>query len=519
MEHPLVLTFDIGTQSARCLLVNETGGFEDMVQQKYETPYVSKQPGWAEQRPDFYFDAIADLSKKLLARNRDKLDRLIAVSLTCIRDTVLCLDSDNRPLRDIILWLDERQADDKGQLPPLKSALFSLVGMGEPARILFRATAANWLMQNEPDLWANTAKYVMLPAYLHYRLTGVLVDSVANMIGHMPFDYKNRRWMKENDLSRCVCNVPQNKLCDLVPSGEAIGPITEEASARTGIPAGLPLIAAGSDKGCETLGLSVVHPDRAAVSFGTTATLQMAVKDYFEPQPFMPAYPAVPNDLYNPEFEVFRGFWMLSWFIEQFGAADRREADKRGISTEQYLDEQIEAIPPGCDGLLLQPFWTPGITNPNARGAIVGFADYHTRYRLYRAMIEGVCLELYHGLSTMEKRSKQAVLALYAGGGGARSNVVCQIAADVFGLPVSRIQTHEASTIGAAMVAFVAQGVFSDYDDAIAHMVQMKETFAPSAENHEVYMNYYKAAYTKLPGRLHPVEKALAAIRNRRTDQ
>ena len=61
MEHPLVLTFDIGTQSARCLLVNETGGFEDMVQQKYETPYVSKQPGWAEQRPDFYFDAIADL--------------------------------------------------------------------------------------------------------------------------------------------------------------------------------------------------------------------------------------------------------------------------------------------------------------------------------------------------------------------------------------------------------------------------------------------------------------------------
>ena len=517
MEHPLVLTFDIGTQSARCLLVNEAGIFEDLIQKKYETPYFSKQPGWAEQTPDFYFDAIAELSKKLLQRNRDKLERLIAVSLTCIRDTVLCLDKDNRPLRDIILWLDERQADDKGQIPPFKSALFSLVGMGESVRILFRATAANWLMQNEPELWANTAKYVMLPAYLHYKLTGILVDSVANMIGHVPFDYKNRCWMKESGLTRCVCDVPKEKLCDLVPSGETIGPITKEASERTGIPAGLPLIAAGSDKGCETLGLSVVHPDRAAVSFGTTATLQMAVKDYFEPQPFMPAYPAVPNDLYNPEFEVFRGFWMLSWFIEQFGAADKREADKRGISTEQYLDEQIKAIEPGSGGLLLQPFWTPGITNPNARGAIVGFADYHTRYHLYRAIIEGICLELYHGLSTMEKRSKQTVLALYAGGGGARSDVVCQIAADVFGLPVSRIQTHEASAIGAAMVAFVSQGVFSDYDDAIAHMVQQKDTFAPSQEAHSVYRDYYEAVYSKLPPRLKPIEKAIAETNRRNT--
>ena len=93
------------------------------------------------------------------------------------------------------------------------------------------------------------------------------------------------------------------------------------------------------------------------------------------------------------------------------------------------------------------------------------------------------------------------------------------MAADLFGLPVSRIQTHEASAIGAAMVAFVAQGVFADYDDAIAHMVQMKDTFAPDPENHEIYMDYYHAVYAKLPGRLHPVEKALAAIRNRRTMQ
>lgn len=95
MEQSLVLTFDVGTQSARCLLVNESGGFEDKEQKKYKVPYLSKQPGWAEQTPDFYFNIIAEMSKKVIERNADKLDRITAVCLTCIRDTVLCLDKDN----------------------------------------------------------------------------------------------------------------------------------------------------------------------------------------------------------------------------------------------------------------------------------------------------------------------------------------------------------------------------------------------------------------------------------------
>ena len=259
MEQSLVLTFDVGTQSARCLLVNESGDFEDKEQQKYKVPYLSKQPGWAEQTPDFYFNIIAEMSKKVIERNADKLDRITAVCLTCIRDTVLCLDKDKRPLRDIILWLDEREADEDGQIPAAKRALFSLVGMGESVDMIYRASTGNWIMQNEPEIWAKTDKYVMLPSYLNYLLTGELKDSVANMIGHVPFDYKNRRWMKPGALTRCVCNVPSEKLCELVPSGEVIGKITKDASEKTGIPMGLPLIATGSDKGCETIGMSVVN--------------------------------------------------------------------------------------------------------------------------------------------------------------------------------------------------------------------------------------------------------------------
>ncbi len=515
MSDSLVLTFDIGTQSARALLVRPDGSFADMEQKKYEQPYFSKQPGWAEQKPDFYFETMAALSKALLARNESETDKIIAVTLTCIRDTVLCLDKDRQPLRDIILWLDKRRAHYQKNFPFYKTALFRLVGMGEAVKDIFRITAANWLMQNEPDIWAKTDKYVLLPTYLNYKLAGNLIDSTANMIGHIPFDYKKRQWQGPHALSRCVSDVPAEKLCKLVPSGTVIGAITPQSSELTGIPAGLPLIATGSDKGCETLGLSVIHPYQAAVSFGTTATLQMAVREYFEPQKFMPAYPAVPNDMYNPEFEVFRGFWMLSWFIDQFGAADKMEAEKCGISTEQLLDARIRDIEPGCGGLLLQPFWTAGITNPNAKGTIVGFSEYHTRYHLYRAIIEGICMELYHGLQTMEKRSGKKVTELYAGGGGAKSAIVCQITADLFGLPVKRIQTHEASAVGASMAAFLAMGTFKDYEDAIAHMVQEKDVFRPDEDNHRRYMAFYNKAYALLSDKLEPIDKNIVNLLKR----
>lgn len=517
MENPLVLTFDVGTQSARALLVKSDGTFEDMCQEKFSEPYYSINPGWAEQRADFYYDRICILARKLLERNADKKDRIIAVTLTTIRDTAICLDKDNKPLRDIIVWLDKRLAAYKNHSFGIgKEMIFKLVGMGRATKKIYRASAVNWIMQNEPEIWAKTKKFVMLPTYLNYKLTGNLTDSVANMIGHIPFNYKDRVWMKPSELTSCIYDIPRDKLCKLVPSGEMIGTIKKDISDFTGIPEGLPLIATGSDKGCETLGLSVVKETQAALSFGTTATIQFATKKYIEPQKFMPAYPAIPNDMYNPEIEIFRGYWLLSWFVKEFAAEERIEAQKLGCAPEMLLDKQIERIAPGCDGLMLQPFWTSGIMNPDSLGAVLGFSDFHTRAHLYRAIIEGLDFELYHALNKMEKRSGLKIEELFVGGGGAKSDIVCKITADIFGLPVKRTQTHEASSIGASMVAFIATGVFKSYDDAIEHMVRVKDTFMPDAHNHELYENLYKKAYSKIENKLEPINKAILKIYKRR---
>ena len=516
MGNPLVLTFDIGTQSARCLLVRPDGSFADSCQIKYEEPYFSKHPGWAEQRPDFYYDHICKLGKTVCGRNAALLPDVIAVTLTVIRDTVLCLDKDNRPLRDIILWLDKRQADFNDPFPLTAKLLFKLVGMTEKTKIIYRATAANWIMQHEPEIWKNTAQFVMLPTYLNYKMTGVLKDAEANMIGHVPFDNKLRTWKPKSDITRCVHDIEPEKLCSLVRSGEVIGHITKEFAEKSGIPEGLPLIATGSDKGCETLGLSVVESNKAALSFGTTATIQMAVKKYFEPQPYMPAYPAVPNDLYNPEIEIYRGFWLLSWFIKEFGAKEKAEAEKLGCAPEQLLDKAIENIPAGCEGLMLQPYWTPGIVSSASRGAVIGWSDYHTHLHFYRSIIEGIGFELYYSLKKMEQRSGLKIDELFVGGGGARSDVVCQITADIFDLPVKCIQTYEASSIGASMVAFISRGVFKDYDEAIKSMVHVTRTYTPRAKEHATYMALYDTAYRKILLRLEPIYRQIIEITQRR---
>ncbi len=511
MGEPLVLTFDVGTQSMRAMLINRRGEIVGQTRQVYPEPYVSRNPNWAEQRPEYYFEMLCTAARALREKCPVSFEDAVCAALTVFRDSVLCLDRAGRPLRDCILWMDQRKVKNPRPVPANRMLLFDLVGMHDTIDLLNRTCMCNWIAENEPEIWAKTDKYVMLSTYLNLRLTGKLVDSWASQIGHIPFDYKNRTWDK-NGLTRCLYDIPQEKLCDLVPSGAVIGAVTAEASAASGIPEGLPLIATGSDKGCETLGLGVVGEDQAALSFGTSCTVQFASRKYFEPSPFMPAYPAVPNDLYNAEVQLWRGYWMLTWFKSNFAADEVRQAGELGCSAEELLNRRLGDVPAGCDGLMVLPHWTPGLATPGARGAMIGFSDVHTKYHVYRAIIEGLNFGLMDGLYGMEKQSGQKIRRLYAGGGGSRSDEICQITANMFGLPVSRVQTHEACALGAAMCAFVALGEFPSYQAAIEGMVRVRDSFQPDAGEHALYQELYEQVFRKYYKTLSPLHRRLAAL-------
>lgn len=517
MNNPLVLTFDLGTQSMRAMLVDKKGNIVDNATKKYERPYISRNPGWAEQRPDFYYDALKETSERLLDRNRQKINDIISVTITTIRDTALCLDENNEPLRDIILWLDKRETKSSPIISFAKKTVFNLVGVHDVIEMQYRQAVCNWIMENQPEIWDKTAKYVMISSYMNYKLTGNLIDTYTNMIGHIPMDYKNHKWYKKNQgITRFLFDVPESKLVDLINPGEEIGRITKQVSKETLIPEGIPLIATGSDKACETLGLSVIHDNQAALSFGTTATVQFASKKYFEPLPFAPSYPFVIDGMYNAEIQIYRGYWMISWFKREFAKKEMFEAKELGCSAEELLNKHLKDIPAGCDGLVLQPYWGPGVSTPNARGAIVGFSDVHTRAHIYRAIIEGIGFALIEGLNSMEKRGKVKIDEIYVGGGGSQSDEICQITADMFGLKVKRIQTHETCGLGSSMIAFVAKKEFESYEEAINSMCHDTDIFEPNMDIHKVYKHLYNDVYCKIYDRLQPLYKKIKTFTKRR---
>lgn len=505
MKKEIVLTFDIGTQSMRGMFVDKKGNILEFEQIKYENPYFSKYPGWAEQKPNFYFDVLCQISKTLAQKYPDRMKEVLAVSITTIRDSVLCLDKDKKPLRDIILWLDKRECENKLKIPWHKKIIFKLAGMLDVVCMQYKQSVCNYIMEKEPEIWEKTDKYVMLSTYMNYLLTGKLVDSYTNQIGHVPYDYENNCWVKGKSLTRFLFDVPYKKLCDLVDPGEVIGTISREVSEKTMIPEGIEFIVSGSDKACETLGLSVITKDKAAISLGTTATLHFMTPKFFEPIKYAPAYPAVMKGYYNTEAQIYRGYWMITWFKKEFAAKECMQAKDLGISPEYLLNKYLASVPPGSDGLILQPYWTPGIANPNSRGSIIGFSDIHTRIHIYRAIIEGIDFSLYDSLLTMQRKGKQKIKEIYVAGGGSQSNEICQITANIFGLPIKRIQTHEVAGLGSSIVTFVSKGIYKSYEEAVANMVREKDVFEPNMKEHVIYEKIYKEIYCKVNSKLEPL--------------
>ena len=307
-KNPLVLTIDFGTQSVRTALINKQGQIVDLVKVGYApAPYFSKQSGFAEQNPDFYYDHMLNSLKELCKKNKDKLDAIIGATIACFRDTSVQLDKDNKPLRDSILWLDQRMAKASEKMPFGYNLIFNLVGMGDTIKLNRSRTAAHWIKENEPEIWEKVEHYVNISTYLTYKLTGALVDSSASVTGHYPINFKSRKWYKEGALKGVVFGIPNRMLPDLKQPGEVLGTIQDELAELVGLPKGIKLYASGSDKACETLGLGALSNEIGAISYGTACTIEVSNQKYHEPEPFLPAYPAAVPNWYNMEVQVYRG--------------------------------------------------------------------------------------------------------------------------------------------------------------------------------------------------------------------
>ena len=508
----IVLVFDIGTQSTRALLINNAGEILGKTKKRHEPPYFSKDTDYAEQRADFYYERLCEAARELKEEHREKWEQAEAVSITTIRDTPVCVDKDGRPLRNAFLWLDNRNAQGRPKFSNMTRLMLKGIGMEKTADMQYRKSRCNWVMEKEPEIWEKTDKFLFISGYLIFRLTGNMADSAAGLVGHVPYDHRERSWQKKSALTRPVFDIPDEKLCRVVETGELLGRITGQAAKDTGMKEGLPVIASGSDKACEILGLGCISKEKAAISFGTTATVTFTTNQYVEPERFIPPYASIIKGHFNPEIEIYRGYWLVSWFKKEFAQKETARAMDLGISAEELLNKRLEEIPAGCDGLILQPYFTPNTTMPTAKGAMIGFSDIHTRIHIYRAIIEGVNFALLDGMRLLEKQSGHEFQEIYVGGGGAQSDEICQITANMFGLPVMRTQTYEVSGIGSAMACFVGMKEFKDYEEAVKHMVRTKDIFKPDETQHERYRVLYTDIFKNIYGRLSPLYERLHEI-------
>lgn len=508
-----VLAIDNGTQSVRALLFDQDGNLAGKGKQPIE-PYFSDHPGWAEQHPEYYWEALGQACRQLWATTEVLPEQVLGLTVTTQRGTVVNVDRSGQPLRPAILWLDQRHARIDSKIAGPWGWLFKAMGL-EPTVRRFREKAqANWLVQNQPEIWQQTHKFLLLSGYLNYRLTGHFRDSVGSQVGYLPFDFKKLRWAGPRDWRWKALPIKPEQLPELVLPGEKLGELTGEAATHLGLPAGLPVLAAASDKACEILGSGGNAPHIACMSYGTTATINTTHRRYLEAIPWMPPYPSAIPGAYCAEVMIYRGFWMVSWFKKEFGLREQRIARERGIEPEVLFDELVSQVPPGSMGLTLQPYWSPGVRDPGpeAKGAIIGFGDVHTRAHIYRAILEGLAYGLREGRERIERRGGVRIEKLRVSGGGSQSDLALQLTADIFNLPVERPHTYEASGLGAAIDAMVGLGVHPDFETAIARMTRVGQTFQPNPEAVRIYDRLYREVYTRMYKQLRPLYQSIRAI-------
>jgi sugar (pentulose or hexulose) kinase len=513
MTKDILLAIDNGTQSVRVLLFDLQGNLLDKVRIPID-PYFSEKPGWAEQHPEYFWSKLCEACQKLWETSEIPKNAIAGISITTQRGTVINVDKQGDPLRPAMVWLDQRRTEGLNPIGGFWGIAFKLAGMSETAAYLQAEAEANWISSYQPEIWEKTYKYLYLSGYLTWKLTDRYIDSVACQVGYMPFDYKGLDWAKPWDWKWKAVPMDPKLFPELAHPGEILGEVTQQAAKETGLPKSLPVIAAAADKACEVIGAGCLEPHIGCLSYGTTATINTTHEKYVEVIPLIPPFPAAVPGSYSLELQVYRGFWMVSWFKDEFAHLEQRIADERGIEPEELFDELVNSVEPGSMGLVLQPYWSPGlkIPGPEAKGAIIGFGDVHTRAHFYRAILEGLAYALREGKERSERRSGVSITELRVSGGGSQSNAAMQITADIFGLPTARPHLFETSGLGASIDLAVGLGLHPDFSTAVKEMTRVGDVFQPNPRNRDIYDGLYSRVYRQMYKRLKPLYDEIRGI-------
>jgi len=504
MTDGLILAIDLGTTGCKATLFDPQGQVAGTAYEEY--PIIHPRPDWAEQDPHTWWQAVCRTVTRLPERSR-----VIAVSVTSQREGLVPVDASGQPLSNCIIWMDKRtivQCETIRQAIN-ERALFGITGLRlDPA---FSLAKLLWIREHQPEVYARAHKFLQAGDYLLARLSGRFASEHSIASRTMLLDIRRRAWSA--DLVGRF-GISEALLPDLFEPGTALGPLRPSAAAELGLPASALVVTGGGDQQTNAIGAGAVRSGSASVGIGTATAPSVTIDEpIFDPQLRVPCCCAAIPGKWEFEPPLWTTGVLLRWFRDQFGAGEVDAARARGVDPYELLTAEAAEAPAGSDGLITLPYFMGAgapYWNAHARGVLFGLSLGHTRAHVIRSLLEAVAYEILLNLEAIEALG-WPLDSLYLTGGGARSALWQEIIADVTGKRVLLPATEGTPSLGAAVLAAVAVGLYPDVLTAAAAMTRTSRELEPNRAHRELYRQYY-AVYREAYQGLVPAFRLLSQV-------
>lgn len=486
----LYIGVDLGTSAVKLLLMNGNGKIEKIVSREY--PLFFPHPGWSEQNPMDWWDAVQDGLKELV-RDCDK-SLVAGISFGGQMHGLVILDEKDQVIRPAILWNDGRTTKECDYLNDVIGKETLSKYTGNISFTGFTAPKVLWVKEKEPENFARISKIMLPKDYIAYMLSGSFCTDVSDASGMLLFDVKNKIWSKE---MMEICGVKEEQLAKIYESYEVVGTLKPELASLFGLSDTVKIVAGAGDNAAAAVGTGTVGNNVCNISIGTSGTVFIS-NDSFK----------VDKNNALHSFAHADGNYHLMGCMLSAGSCSKWWMEEI-LGTKEYAKEEKEVKRLGENHVYFLPYLMgerSPLNDPYARGTFVGMTMDTTRTDMTQAVLEGVAfairdsLEVVKSLGIEISRSKLC-------GGGAKSPLWRKMFANILNIELDLIESEEGPGYGGAILAAVACGEYATVEEAAEKLVKVVDTVKPDPE----LVAKYEAKYQKFK-QIYPATKELFKI-------
>ncbi|MBL8021727.1 MAG: FGGY-family carbohydrate kinase [Leptospirales bacterium] len=506
-ENAFVLAIDLGTSGPKVALVARNGRV--IASEIEETRLILLEGGGAEQDPADWWNGISRACKRLMAGRPDA--RIEAVAVTAQWSGTVPVDEAGYPLLNSIIWMDSRGSKQIEKLNDgiLKAEGYALSKLWKFVRLTAGAPAHSgkdslahilYIKEEMPEVYARTFKFLEPKDYLNLKITGKFAASFDSIALHWVTDNRNINSIDYHPSLLALAGIPRDKLPDLGKATDILGTVQPDAAADLGIPAGVPVIYGTPDIQSAAVGSGAVKDFEGHLYIGTSSWLTCHVPfkktDLFHNMATLPS--GIPGRYFIANEQETAGYCLTYLRDKIFYADDGLGTGPAPKDAYKRMTQLASAVPPGSDGLLFAP-WMYGERTPIedhfVRGAFFNQSLSTSRGHLVRAVLEGVAMNSKWLLGYVESFIGKQFQSINMIGGGARSDLWCQIVADVLDRPIKQVEDPvQANTRGIGLLGWA--GIGKNTFAEISENIPISGTFNPNPENRKVYDKLFKEFLT-----------------------